>query len=577
MGSATRTMSDPGWFDCDVGVGKSGSGIPTCESPGELLATLDRYRIDRALCYDLAAVETGAFGDYDRILDFCSVSDRLIASIPVAPPACAEQPDPHRLVELMRETGIGAVGIWPEVHHFDLASYALAPLLEALSSASVPLVYHSRRLSDHPWEHRPDWHGVIEIADGFPDLELLVLYTGMLQGRRVFPILDSCPHVTIDLTCQTFGFVEEVVSRYGSDRLVCASHLPFEDPALFGAWLPFAGISDEERAEIAHGNAERLFARPVSDVSARAREAMAPDIPVGDSIYLRVSSPSQPEEPGDRLRDLMLRGAPVDSPFIDVHTHFGRWSQTTVPHSTDTSRLIAEMDRYGCDQIWVCASEPGMAGGLADSNDEVFAFADAYPGRVLPYCTLSANDPDGAVEELSRCLTLGPCVGVKMHRYRQRPYTMMSRFLQPVFELLEADHLVYLNHQFVDHSALMEAAARYPTVTFLSGHGVDAAIGDLAAEYPNILDCTCAAQSPNEIGEEVARLGRSDTLLVGSDFGVFNLGFGIGPVAFSTAPEHAQRAIIGGNALRLLTGIPGLCGIADDIAGRYRGFEPSEP
>lgn len=269
------------------------------------------------------------------------------------------------------------------------------------------------------------------------------------------------------------------------------------------------------------------------------------------------------------LRETVLEGRPLGVPFIDVHCHYGRFSQTVVPHGLDTSLLVAEMERYGCDQIWVSAGEPGMAGDLRAKNDAVFAFAATYPDRVLPYCTLSANDPDGAAAELARCLSMGPCVGVKMHRYRQAPYTMDAEFLRPVFELLAEHRLVYLNHVFVDHDSLVCAARRYREVTFLSGHGVDTAINDLAVEHDNVRDCTCAALTPDEIGEEVKRLGRSDTMLVGSDFGLFNLGFGLGPVVFSTASQKQQRSIIGGNALSLFSRIPELSSYGDTIASRY--------
>lgn len=248
-----------GFFDCDVGIGPSGSGTRGFTSPAELIETMDRCGVARVLCYDLEAVETGEFGDLDGVLTFCEDESRLIPSIPVVPPSSSEQPAPHRLVEMMTEAGIAAAAVWPEVHHFDLAPYALGTLLEALAEAALPLVYHSRQGADHPWEHRPDWRGVLECAREFEALDLVVLYTGMLQGRRVYPMLEACPRLTVDLTAQAFSFVEDVVERFGASRLVCASHLPYEDPALFAAWLPYAEITDGARRAIARGNAEMLF------------------------------------------------------------------------------------------------------------------------------------------------------------------------------------------------------------------------------------------------------------------------------------------------------------------------------
>ena len=77
------------------------------------------------------------------------------------------------------------------------------------------------------------------------------------------------------------------------------------------------------------------------------------------------------------------------------------------------------MDRYGCAMIWVCSAEPGHAGDLSCQNDVVLRFARRYPDRVVPYCTLSANEPERALPELHRCMQEAPCIGVKMHRYGQ--------------------------------------------------------------------------------------------------------------------------------------------------------------
>jgi len=244
-------------------------------------------------------------------------------------------------------------------------------------------------------------------------------------------------------------------------------------------------------------------------------------------------------------------GTPVEALFIDVHGHFGPWPDTCIPYAMDASRVIAEMDRYGCDQVWISASNPGYAGDLAVKNDVVFDLAARYPARVIPWCTLSAHEPERAPAELDRCLARGPCIGVKMHRYRQPGYTLRSDFLQPVLERLNAHHLVYINHDFGNVGDLEWACGRYADVVFMAGH-FNPSINDLANRHANLVDCTCAAMQFGSIEHEVRRLGTSRTMLVGSDFPLFQLGFGIGMVAYAGMAEDDKHAILGLNALRLL-------------------------
>jgi len=251
------------------------------------------------------------------------------------------------------------------------------------------------------------------------------------------------------------------------------------------------------------------------------------------------------------IYETVMAGEPLAVPFIDAHGHFGPWPETVIPYAMDYSRAIDEMDRYGCDMAWLSASNPGYSGDLSIKNDYVFEFAEKHPDRIVPYCTLSALTPDRNAAELNRCLARGRCIGVKMHRYQQPPYTMRSDLMQPILEILAENSLVYLNHGFVDLDDLQWALRKYPDVVFMAGH-FDGRITCLANEHPNLRDCTCAANGYKMVENEVKRLGRSDTMLVGSDFLLFMLGFGAGMIVFSEMPEQDKLNILGLNAIRLM-------------------------
>jgi predicted TIM-barrel fold metal-dependent hydrolase len=252
------------------------------------------------------------------------------------------------------------------------------------------------------------------------------------------------------------------------------------------------------------------------------------------------------------IYDAVGRGAPLDfTPFIDVHGHFGTWMETAVPNALDAARLIAEMDRWGCDQVWMTASEPGFGAPMRDQNDTVFGLAQAHPDRILPYCTLSANEPDQCLAELRRCLEYPRCIGVKMHRCDQPAYTLKSDFLRPVLELLNERRLVYMNHAYLNLADLDWALERYPDLTFINGHMAHNLM-ERAGRFANFYVCTCAAMLPDEMGGVVRRAGSSDKLLVGSDFNLFCLAFGPGMLAYSSMSENDQRNILGRNALRIL-------------------------
>ena len=247
------------FFDCDVGVGGTGFAYPATETPSALLGVMDRYRIRDALVYDRGAHESGLFDRFDFILDFCRQSPRLHPAIPIVPPATGEQPPPGELVGIILEKGVKAVRACPNAHHFDFDVFSMGPLLAELEKHRIPVIHSSMHVQDHPWQHAPAWRNMREVALAFPALPVVVVYTGMLQGRRLLPLLGRCPNVLADLTCSAFQFVEFVVERLGSGKLVLASHYPAEDPGLYTAWLNYSDISDQARHEIAAGNLLRLL------------------------------------------------------------------------------------------------------------------------------------------------------------------------------------------------------------------------------------------------------------------------------------------------------------------------------
>lgn len=247
------------FFDCDVGVGHTAFSYPSTKTPSQLLGMMDLYGIQDALVYDRGAHESGLFDRFDFLLGFCGESPRLHPSVPIVPPATGEQPPPDELVGLLVESGVKAVRACPNAHSFNFDVFSMGALLAALEARRIPVIHSSMRVQDHPWKHAPAWENVREVALAFPQLPIVVVYTGMLQGRKLLPILQNCPNVLADLNCVSFQFIEYVVERFGSRRLVLASHYPTEDPGFYTAMVNYSGISAEARRDVAGGNVRRLL------------------------------------------------------------------------------------------------------------------------------------------------------------------------------------------------------------------------------------------------------------------------------------------------------------------------------
>ena len=246
-------------FDCNAGVGRTGSGYSAAESPDEFLAVMDHYGIHEALVYHLTDLEGGRLDDPSEILGFCEHSDRLHPSAIIVPPETDEQPPPGVWVDKLISLGIKAVRAYPRWYHFDFLPYCMGSLLEVLQERHMPIFVTYYEYSAHPWGHTPEWNHICRTAVEFPDLPIVVLYTGMLQNRRIFPLMSRCPNVRFDTICAAFRFLEYTTERFGPERLVLGTRYPVYEPGLHVSWPRYADLDDQARALIAGDNIRNML------------------------------------------------------------------------------------------------------------------------------------------------------------------------------------------------------------------------------------------------------------------------------------------------------------------------------
>jgi len=249
-------------FDCYLGVGESGlQGKRSLSDPAELLGLLDHFGIEEALVYDMQEVETARFGDAEFLLRLCAASPRLHPSVAMAPPGTGELPPPDEWVAGLVARGVKAVRAWPEWHRFDLLPYCVGPLLEVLEARRVPLLasYFSPAPSASPWGHVPNWDHIHRTAEAFPALPLVLTHTGMLENRRLLPLLHRCPNVHCDITGTAGGFIEQVCRELGPERLFFTCEFPHYDPGLLVPWVKYADVDERAARLIAGDNLRRLL------------------------------------------------------------------------------------------------------------------------------------------------------------------------------------------------------------------------------------------------------------------------------------------------------------------------------
>jgi len=92
---------------------------------------------------------------------------------------------------------------------------------------------------------------VAEVAQNFPDLKLVLLRPGLNRSRVTFPLMKKTKNVYFDISVMLdTGLLTEVVSKFGSERLLYSSCLPNFEPAGPLGLVMYADITDADRRAI---------------------------------------------------------------------------------------------------------------------------------------------------------------------------------------------------------------------------------------------------------------------------------------------------------------------------------------
>ncbi len=116
----------------------------------------------------------------------------------------------------------------------------------------------------HTWGGSP-YDGPAEVrrmAERYPNLRLLMGHSCHGEWDEAIKLARDLPNVYLELTAvfDDRGILEKFVRGVGSERMLFGTDLPWFDPHHAVGALLSADISDEDRHNIMHRNAEKLLA-----------------------------------------------------------------------------------------------------------------------------------------------------------------------------------------------------------------------------------------------------------------------------------------------------------------------------
>jgi len=245
-----------------------------CNPPGAMLGTMEEQNVDRAVVLpinypDYFPLEPEERGDWlrannERQAAIARASDgRLIGFADCAIDGAYGHPKRgvEELTRAVRDLGLAGLKIHASNLKTSVDDPRLLPWIDAACDLDVPIVFHS-----NPTGFDPDFHGTapsrIYRAVFGKDAAYVIAHMG---GVSFLEVLAGGGYVDLSGTLLRIGqffdpaAVAGMLRSIGIDRLLFATDFPIYPYEAYYAVLDRLDLSEEEIAQIAYRNAERML------------------------------------------------------------------------------------------------------------------------------------------------------------------------------------------------------------------------------------------------------------------------------------------------------------------------------
>jgi predicted TIM-barrel fold metal-dependent hydrolase len=526
------------FFDCNCMIGtRMHRHRVSPETLQDFLDDFAYYDIMGALVYHAAAKEYAPNYGNRLLLQEIGDDPRLMPQWVVLPHHTSEMAPPAELVAEMLSLGVRAARLFPQAHGTGIGEAVCGALFEELQAHRVPLFIERSEL---------EILDAVALAKRYSELPIVLCGVSWNEDRLIFAAFGDVPNLRLDTwSYQNHRGYEAFIQRFGSERLLFSTNLPFRSPGAARMMTCYENISEQDRRNIAGLNLLRLLGN-VQGTEARPLPEFEPP-------------PEHPED--DPIVAAVRAGEPLRDEFVlDCHNHLGHpgsqgIDQCSFPHN-DADGLVGTMDRLGVD-IACPSSWAGITYAGPDANDHTLDAAARHPGRLLPYGCLNPSYPELFRAEFERIFLTNRVMGYKPAPFRQAVH-LSDPVHEPVYRwAAERGAPVLCDERGGTPEELLKVAPKHPDVPFILAHcgqSYDFAERAVAAakQCPNIhAEITYTLICYGIIEYLVEELG-AERVLYGTDCVMRDAAPQLGWVAWAKIPLEAKRRVLGVNFADIL-------------------------
>jgi predicted TIM-barrel fold metal-dependent hydrolase len=222
----------------------------------ELIDQLADYNIDQAIVFHFVARDSNPIAGNEKLLEWTRNEDKLIPCFILSPHYKYDR-GWAETERILREENIRFVRICPRMHGFTLHGAHTREIFEMAARLRIHVLIDHSEIIDafgkdmEIFEHLlKEHHDVNVILTSVSHRNIMVVY-GYMENYPNF-------YVEFSTYANTLAY-EEAVSRFGSERLLWGTGMPFRMPGSAITMLSYADISVGDKENIAYKNVVKLM------------------------------------------------------------------------------------------------------------------------------------------------------------------------------------------------------------------------------------------------------------------------------------------------------------------------------
>ena len=536
--------SIPKFFDCNKYFGSSFKENPDYPNISDLLASMDRLNIDRAVAWHTDARVMYPMAGNEKLLqeiESVCAQDRIIPSLIIAPSMIDDSTVMGNFLNIVKTHNIRAFHYF-YTKKFNWTLPDITPVIQAIRTYNPVLFLNVR-------DSLGNMDDVLSFSQEFPDVSIVFTDAMHTQYPRLYTLMKERSNIFVDTSqLHTYRIIENIIKLFGKERLVFGTGYKSNNGASIAS-LVHSEITSEHAQLIAHGNLERLMG---------------------------IKSPLKGYTTivGDKLWHRLLRKEHLGPEILDAHTHHcnavEKWSFNSHDF-TDfdgfVSHNLRSMDKMGVKTMFVAETKIYPPDTEKKGETYMEEHMSPYGDRFRGYFCAEAFMPkykDKMIPRLDEIFSRPYYIGFKTHNDHWRIPINDPCFI-PMWEYANAHRLPILLHTWNTPNSspklLEQIAPRYPNAIFILGHSGNVYRPDaeqLVQDNQNVYLEWCGSfLDPTDWRETLDRVGNR-RLVYGSDGVSWSSGWGHNPAwemgrfLSLDVPDETLLPILGDNMRRIL-------------------------